>query len=179
MRNNNIQMGEWRLLKMSSNLSQIQLPLYGALSKIIAYGFKIDPGLERWRFPNSPSSNPWSRTIRVTTNAGTMWLVSKQGEGQVMVSDTYGMEEEQLEKFKRYSANRNPRSEIEEKSGLAVHRNCHRPWAHATYLRSLPYPSLLPTSPWSDLYDNHSRWIKRDRNVQSLISRRWVYDYRS
>ena len=32
-----------------------------------------------------------------------------------------------------------------------------------------------PTSPWSDLYDNHSRWIK-ETECTSLISRRWVYD---
>ena len=60
---NNISNEQWRQLKTElefcrkySYLCMVRYP------KSIAYGFKIDPGFERWRFPNSPSSL-WSRTI--------------------------------------------------------------------------------------------------------------------
>ena len=92
--------------------------------KSIAYGFKIDPGLEKMKIPKFTIQplveNYFAHGVDHKRKDNVISVKVLQGEGQVMilVSDNgRGMEEEQLEKIQEILANRNPRSEIEEKSG--------------------------------------------------------------
>ena len=89
-----------------------------------AYGFKIDPGLEKMKIPKFTIQplveNYFAHGVDHKRKDNVISVKVLQGEGQVMilVSDNgRGMEEEQLEKIQEILANRNPRSEIEEKSG--------------------------------------------------------------
>ena len=92
--------------------------------KSIAYGFKIDPGLEKMKIPKFTIQplveNYFAHGVDHKRKDNVISVKVLQGEGQVMILVTdngRGMEEEQLEKIQEILANRNPRSEIEEKSG--------------------------------------------------------------
>ena len=92
--------------------------------KSIAYGFKIDPGLEKMKIPKFTIQplveNYFAHGVDHKRKDNVISVKVLQGEGQVMILITdngRGMEEEQLEKIQEMLANRNPRSEIEEKSG--------------------------------------------------------------
>ena len=92
--------------------------------KSIAYGFKIDPGLEKMKIPKFTIQplveNYFAHGVDHKRKDNVISVKVLQGEGQVMILVTdngRGMEEEQQEKIQEILANRNPRSEIEEKSG--------------------------------------------------------------
>ncbi len=75
--------------------------MYGALSKITAYGFKIDPGLEKWKIPkiHHPAfgREPFMEWINKRQD-NVISVKVLQGEVMILVSDNgRGMEEEQLE----------------------------------------------------------------------------------
>ena len=148
------QMSEWRQLKMSSNFVAKYSYLWWCVIPNRSYTLR---SIQVWKDEDSKFTiSAFGRELFCTwggsTNARTMWLVSKsckeKGKSWFLrlADNGRGMEEEQLESIQEIQANRNPRSEIEEKSWAAVHRNCQCSWAHATlFWRSLPYPSLLPT----------------------------------
>lgn len=77
--------------------------------KSIAYGFKIDPGLEKMKIPKFTIQplveNYFAHGVDHKRKDNVISVKVLQGEGQVMILVTdngRGMEEEQLEKFKRY-----------------------------------------------------------------------------
>jgi len=92
--------------------------------KSIAYGFKIDPGLEKMKIPKFTIQplveNYFAHGVDHKRKDNVISVKVLQGEGQVIILITdngRGMKEEQLESIQEMLANRNPRSEIEEKSG--------------------------------------------------------------
>ena len=102
--------------------------------KSIAYGFKIDPGLEKMKIPKFTIQplveNYFAHGVDHKRKDNVISVKVLQGEGQVMILVTdngRGMEEEQLEKNSRDTGQSQSPLRNRRKEWPAVHRNCQCP----------------------------------------------------